>query len=452
MKTINTLVAFVLISGMLLAGCTAAPATTQAVVTEPPTTAPVATEAPTKPAEIVTLEWWVVPDGNYSEETLRGLAAEFESTHPNIKINVLPNPEDGFNDKMTTALGAGTGAPDIALFWDNNWLTQTLPLDEYIARDGIDSSAYFEGAWNNFAEFNGKILGLPLGYSSNFLMYNKDVFDAKGIAYPTWDLTADEYVSLISQLADPNTKTWGGDTPRGPFRAIFQNFGAFPYSEDSKTVEGYINSPESVAAYEWLWDVVNTHAAPTPTDLQTLSQQGTGPVDLFYAGKLAMVTTSPAYMLKAHEQGINFGIIPEPGVTGQTRYAHAFSLTASIWKGTQHPEEAWEFLKYYAGPEGQKYLMTHGNFLPSIKALYQEHPLYNEEFIQTFYKILELESSYTWLNSHLCFRASVINAVSDLWDRILINDISRAEIKPLLDSMVPAAQSALDECVPRLGN
>ncbi|MEA4813091.1 MAG: sugar ABC transporter substrate-binding protein [Anaerolineaceae bacterium] len=450
MKMNKILFAFLVVFAIIIAGCS-----------QPPEQTPVATISPqpeavsTQPAankEPVTLEWWVVPDGNHSEATLRGLAAEFEKTHANIKINVLPNPESGYNDKMSTALGAGSGAPDVAIFWDNNWLTQTLPLDEFIKRDEIDSSIYFEGAWNNFAEYNGKILGLPLGYSSNFLMYNKDVFDAKKVEYPTWDITASQYVDLISKLADPESKTFGGDTPRGPYRAIYQNFGAFPYSDDSKKVEGYLNSDASVKAYEWLWDVVNTKAAPTPTDLKTLSQQGTGPVDLFYAGKLAMVTTSPAYMLKAHEQGIKFGIVPEPGVEGNHRYAHAFSLTASIWKGTKHPEEAWEFLKFYAGPEGQKYLMENGNFLPSVKSLYQDHPLFKEEFLQTFYKILELPSSYTWANDHLCFRGAVINAISDAWDRILINDISREEIKPLIDSLVPSAQAALDECVPRLGN
>ena len=61
--------------------------------------------------------------------------------------------------------------------------------------------------------------------------------------------------------------------------------------------------------------------------------------------------------------------IVNAGVPGNTSYMHGWSLTCSIWKGSEHPQEAWEFLSYWVGPEGQKYLMENGNLFPSIPSV-----------------------------------------------------------------------------------
>ncbi len=132
MKKIRSFVVWCLIATIIMAGCTpsatATPAesNTEAVVEEATevSEAPAVEEesAPAASDEVVTINWWTIPDGNYSEETQRALAAEFEKTHPNIKVEVLVMPESGFDDKMTTALGAGEGVPDVAFFWNNNWL------------------------------------------------------------------------------------------------------------------------------------------------------------------------------------------------------------------------------------------------------------------------------------------------------------------------------------------
>mgnify|MGYP005849703795 CR=1 FL=1 len=400
---------------------------------------------------VVTIEWWSVASEEYSEEAQRGLVEAFEAEHPNIKVNLTILPESGFTEKMTTTLGAGEGAPDVAFFWDNNWFPQALDLTPYIEADpDLGPETYFEGFWNTRAVWGDKIVGLPLGVGANFVMYNKDVFDAAGVAYPTEGWTTEDYIAMVAALSDPEQKTWGGDRPRGPYRAIWQNYGAFPYSDDSMTVDGYLNSPESVAAYTWLWDLVATGGTPTPADLEILGTEGTGPVDLFIAGRLAMATLNQGHMLNALEAGVNFGIVPEPQVPGHDRYVNAWSLTCSIWAGTQHPDEAYEFLSYWVGPEGQRYLMEHGNLFPSIPDVLKEYRDADTEYAQAFFKVLELKQVAEWANAHPC-KGTVLRAAQDAWDLIMLGEIGRDEIQSTLDSLVPAAQAALDECRARLG-
>lgn len=400
--------------------------------------------------EPVTIEWWTVNSEEYTEQNQRNLVNAFQVEHPHIKVNLTVLPESGFDEKMTTTLGAGQGAPDVAFFWNNNWFPEALDLTPFIEQDKFDVNLYFPGFWQTRAVWQDKIVGLPLGVGANFVMYNKDVFDEAGVPYPTPDWTAEDYLKLAAQLNDPDQKRWGGDRPRGPYRAIWSNFGAQPYSDDSLTVEGYLNSPESVAAYTWLWDLVNSGATPTPADIEVLGTEGTGPIDLFLAGRLALATLNQGHMLNAIEEEANFGIVPEPQIPGNERYVNAWSLTASIWKGTEHPEEAWTFLKWWVGPEGQRFLMQDGNLFPSIPAVLEEYENADQDYAQAFFKVLEDKQVAEWANAHPC-KGEVLRAASDVWDKVMLGQIERDQIKAELDAAVPAAQAALDECRGRLG-
>jgi len=430
------------------------PAAEEASAVEEPAAeeAPAVEEAAAEEAEIVTLEWWTVNSEEYSDQVQIDMARAFEDEHPNIKVNVTILPESGFTEKMNTALGAGVGGPDIAFFWDSNWFPEALDLTPYIEADpDFDSSMYIEGFWKTRALWNDTIVGLPLGVGASIVMYNKDIFDAEGVPYPTEDWTTEDYLELVTQLNDPDTKRWGGDRPRRPFRAIWYNYGPNSrlYSDDSMTVDGYLNSPESVAAYTWAWDLVNTGSTPTPADIEVLSTEGTGPVDLFMAGRLAMSTLNQGHMLNAVDAGVNFGVLPEPGVAGNERFVNAWSLTSSIWKGTEHPDEAWTFLSWWVGPEGQRYLMENGNLFPSIPSVLAEYKNADTDYAQAFFNVLELTQVSEWRNPHPC-GTTIERAVGDVWDKIMLGEIGRDEIQAELDAMVQPAQEALDECRPRL--
>lgn len=402
--------------------------------------------------EKVTIEFWTVDSEEYTEDVQRRMVEQFEAEHPNIDVNMTVMPSSGFDEKMTTSLGAGVGAPDVAFFWNNSWFPEALELSELIANDpDFDPAMYYQGFWNTRAKWGDSVVGLPLGVGANFVMYNKDLFDAAGMAYPTADWTADEYIGMTEALKDDATKRWGGDRPRGPFRAIWRNYGAYPYSDDSTTVEGYLNSEAAVAAYTWLWDLVNAGSTPTPSDLDVLSSEGTGPIDLFMAGRLAMATLNQGHMLNAVEAGMNFGIVAEPSAgTDGDRFVNAWANTIGIWKGTAHPQEAWEFLSYWGGKEGQEFLMLEGNLFPSIPELFDAHPDADAEYVQQFKSVLDLNQVQTWNNAHPC-SAEILRSASNVWDLVMLGQIGRDEVKATLDAAVAPAQTVLDDCVARLG-
>jgi len=401
----------------------------------------------------VTITWWTLASAESPEPAIRAVVEAFEAEHPNIKVDVTIMAESAYGDLMNTTIGAGEGAPDIAYFWETPWLPHTLDITDRLEADpDLSRDDYFEEYFNNWAVFNDRVVGLPFTVGANFVMYNKDVFDEAGVDYPSADWTPSDYIEIATALTDPSKRRWGGDRPRGPFRAIWRNIGATkPYSDDSTTVEGYINGPDSVAAYTWLWDLVDSGATPTPADIEVLGTEGTGPVDLFIAGRLGMATLNNGHMITAANAGVNFGVVPEPHVPGNERFVHAWALRASIWAGTEHPDEAYEFLSFWAGPEGQRINMEIGALMPSLPAVLEDYPDAESDYFQGFMGVLNATQTAEWRATHPCWRGAVIRAVSDAWDLIMLGEIERDEVQATLDAMVEPAQAALDECVPRLG-
>jgi multiple sugar transport system substrate-binding protein len=427
-------------SAAVLAACGGSAAQTQ------PTSGSAAAPAVAKPA---TITWWTVPSEEYSEESQRKMLAAFEQANPSIKVDLTVLPADGYDEKMTTALGANQGAPDVAFFWNTAWLPQALDLEPLIKAENFDKSQYIKGFWETRTQFKGTTVGLPLGVGANFVMYNKKTYDEMGVPYPATNLTVEQWLALVPKLTDPSKKRWGGDRPRGPFRAIWFNMGARPFSEDNKTVDGYLNGDGSVKAYSWLWDLVNTNATPTPADLDVLGTAGTGPVDLFIAGRLATATLNQGHMLNAISAGVPFGIAREPGTSDSGRWVNAWSNTISIWKGTKESEAAWTFLRFWGGPEGQKFLMENANLLPSIKPVLDQYPKAGEDYVKTFFQILQDRQVAEVGN--LPWMAPVLRAAKPIWDKVMANSIKRDQIKTELDAVVPEAQKALDDARQRLG-
>lgn len=400
-------------------------------------------------AQPVTITWWSVSSEEWNEDAQRKMLAAFEKANPNIKVDFTVLPADGYDEKMTTALGANSGAPDVALFWNSAWLPQALDLGPFMQADNFDKNQYIKGFWDTRTQFKGTTIGLPLGVGANFVMYNKQTYDQTGVAYPDINLTPQQWLELTPKLTDPSKKRWGGDRPRGPFRAIWFNMGARPFSEDNKTVAGFLNGDASVKAYTWLWDLVNINSTPTSADLDVLGTAGTGPVDLFLAGRLATATLNQGHMLNAINAGVPFGIAREPGMGTSGRWVNAWANTIGVWKGTKQPEAAWAFLRFWGGPEGQKFLMENANLLPSIQSVLNQYPKANEDYIKTFNQILQDRQVAEVGN--LPWTSAVLRAAQPVWDKIMGNKIGRDQIKAELDAVVPAAQKALDDARQRLG-
>ncbi|MFP4366610.1 MAG: extracellular solute-binding protein [Bacteroidales bacterium] len=71
-------------------------------------------------------------------------------------------------------------------------------IDDLIAKDTFDLSGF--GPLINGIKFNGSIYGLPVAKSAWVLFYNKDLFNANGVGYPSKDMTWEEFGTLAKKM------------------------------------------------------------------------------------------------------------------------------------------------------------------------------------------------------------------------------------------------------------
>ena len=138
--------------------------------------------------EKVTIDFWVTETGGGA--FLAELETDFEAKYPNIDLNVTGYPEDNYDVKLDTAIAAGK-APDLVVAGgdlDHMRKGLLLPLDDMVQQDNIDLSTYVPAIVEPGDEFScnyeGHLYCLGSYIGSVQMLYNKDMFDAAGIAYP----------------------------------------------------------------------------------------------------------------------------------------------------------------------------------------------------------------------------------------------------------------------------
>lgn len=299
--------------------------------------------------------------------------ADFEAIHPEIDVQLEAVPQD-YGTRLLAQFASGT-APDIFMTGDGDTakfqaLGVVENLDSYIdGEHGFDRSVLFP-AVAEFGVVDGSTYYLTKDYSPLVLYYNTAHFEAAGLEAPSSDWTWEDFLSAAQVLtvdANGNNGTspdfdatniaqWGVQLPnswgeivwaRGILPIIYQNGGSM-VAEDGSTLDGYLNSPETVEAIQWFADLFNVyHVVPNATDVAAYSG-----VDLFQSGLVSMLYTG-AWPLNGYteDENMTFGTSGLP--QGPAGNANVLCWSGfALYSGSQNKEAAWEFLSYIGAGEG----------------------------------------------------------------------------------------------------
>jgi multiple sugar transport system substrate-binding protein len=127
--------------------------------------------------------------GSDFEKKLTEQVAQFEQANPKVKIKLEVAPYAEFFKRLGTQV-AGGNAPDA-------WLSDGVFVPQYAARGALadlsdrvdaDTAAKTLGI-DLIRDPDGKLYGFPQGAQTPALYYNKKLFDAAGVKYPTADWT-----------------------------------------------------------------------------------------------------------------------------------------------------------------------------------------------------------------------------------------------------------------------
>lgn len=325
------------------------------------------TPEPATPAEPVEITYYTFSAAPDHLADLDQMIQLFQAKYPNIKVKVETAPFNDYFIKLQTLIAGGT-APDVFELNYENFVTYAekgllLDLSSWMSADStLDPAIYYPRAMQAFS-YNGMQLGLPATFSTVVLYYNKDLFDKAGLAYPTADWSWQDAVDAGKQLNDPANGVWGlysGIQFWEFYKKAAQNNCKF-FNEDKTEV--LINSPECVQALETMVNMVKEDkVVPSSAEMGGLSDG-----DLFTQGKLAMDVTG-IWMFSAYKEApFQWDITVEPGMA--TKASHFFANAASVFAATKHPQEAYEWVKFFTSDaEMARIRVASGWELPALNS------------------------------------------------------------------------------------
>ena len=390
-------------------------------------------------AEPVTLDLWIFEG---EEQLLPALEEAFESEHPNINLEITLIPEDQYVVKIDTALAAGS-PPDIGFLYEQRWVEtgNILPLGETIAAHEIDTDDFNQAVMEGwcFAEDEVYCLGSYTG--ATVLLYNKALFDAAGVPYPstTEPMTIDEYADLVKQLGTPSddiaARVWGGTAEPPHWWMDSRNL----FNEDGRQVAGYVNDEATKHTYEVVANLVIEGYAPSGSIMQTLGTEGSE--DLFQQGKLAMTIGSSAELQALEAAGIDFGVAPIPiEQAGDPPFASVWTDGFAVFSGSDNPEEAMEFLAFL-GTEGQRLRVEVTGEPPLSAAAAEEYGWAeqgNAEAREQFLQVIGRAGSGIFVPGYW----DVVSPLEDAFNLIVDGEATASQI---LDEVAPRMQDSLDQ-------
>lgn len=347
----------------LFAGCSGKPDPTPASGSNPPPSQSDASGGGAEPAGLTgTLKvsmWDLSADAIFSS-----VIKAFEDANPGVTIEPIDIPSADYGTKLSVMLNGGS---DVDVFWVKDADTiypianrgQMADMSSYIARDGLDLDIY-NGQAKDF-NIGGKQIGMPFRTDYYVLFYNKDIFDAAGVEYPSNDMTWTQFEELAKKV----TMGEGVDKKYGAYfhtwQACIQNWAVQDGQHTIMDTDYSFFKPY----YEMALRMQNDDK--TCMDYGTVKTANLHYSGVFSDGSVALMpmgTWFAATMIDKINKGessVNWGIatLPHPDNV-EAGYTVGATTPICINAASPNQDLAWEFVKFVCGPEGAAAVAAQG--------------------------------------------------------------------------------------------
>jgi len=300
----------------------------------------------------------------------RTLIERFEAANPDITVSLEPSAtQDDLLAELTTRF-AGGAPPDVFLlnfrrygqFADQGAIE---PVQSYLeASDAISTEDFSPVAFDAFRFDGEELTCMPQNLSSLVVYYNQDLFEEAGVDPPEAEWTWDDFLAAAQALTDPEADVYGvGVEPNlirvAPF--VWSNGGELVDDQDAPT-RLTLDDGAAREALDWFLDLNLEHGV-TPDDR---AEQAEGSEERFLAGRLGMYLNSRRVVPTLRTiTDFSWDVAPLPvaplGQPATVLHSDAYCMSA----GSDHHEEAWRFIEFAMGQEGQELLAESGRTVPS---------------------------------------------------------------------------------------
>lgn len=365
-KKVLSMVLALMMAVSLLAGCGAKEKKTEVVTTPEVTQAEKVTEAATSAAaEPVNLKWavWDIAATTYYQP----LIDAYKVKNPNVTIEMVDLGSQDFMTALATQLSGNGSELDVVTIKDipgyANLVSKNVlePIDT-----ATDLSVY--GGITDQVLIDSKLYALPFRSDFWVVYYNKDIFDAAGVAYPTNDMTFEQFDAISRSVANTELGNEVYGSHYHTWRSAVQLFGVL---DGKNTIVGG-NYDFTKPYYEMVMAQQNEGICQDYATLKTSSLHYSG---AFAQGNVAMmnmgswfIPTLTTKIASGEYTDIkNWGIVKYPHAAGVEPGSTLATLTSlAVTAASKNKDAAKEFMNFVCGTEGAVVIANTGTF-PAIK-------------------------------------------------------------------------------------
>ncbi|MGW2044908.1 extracellular solute-binding protein [Streptomyces sp. NPDC001858] len=279
---------------------------------------------------------------NSSKKYWDELVKAYEKKHPGVTVDVTVYSWNDVDAKVEAMVQAGK-APDLA---------QIGAYADYAADDllykagdvlSIPVEADFVSRLANAGEVRGIQYGMPFASSTRLLFYNKTLFAKAGLTPPTtWAELAEDAQALKDDgVTYPYALPLGSEEAQAEtLQWLLSGGGGY-----SRTVSSYsIDSAENVDTFNWLKNDLVGKGLTGPVAPGELNRATA--FAAFAAGEVGMLNGHPSLMKAAEAKGVEFGMVPMPGVDGPSEVSMGVADWMTAFKQNGHGEQIGDFLDF----------------------------------------------------------------------------------------------------------
>ncbi len=360
-------------------------------------------------AEDLVIFWAEWDPANYLQELVNEYEAE-----TGVSVTVETTPWADFQTKAFTEFNARGSAYDM-IVGDSQWLGAASEGGHY-----VDLTGFF--AEHNVAEImapatvkyyaeypgnSGTYWAIPAEGDAVGWSYRKDWFEdpAEMEAFKAkygYDLATPETWAQLTDIAEffhrPDENRYGvaiytdnsyDAMVMGVENAIF-SYGAELGNFETYEVDGYVNSPEAVAALE---NYKKLYSYTPPGWAKTFFVENNQAItESLVAMSMNYFAFFPALLNEAsNPNAANTGFFSNPAGPGGAKHAALGGQGISVVSYSQNQEESMKFLEWFIKPEVQKRWAELGGYTASASVLesdeFRNATPYNEAFYQTMFTV-----------------------------------------------------------------
>lgn len=305
---------------------------------------------------------WTFFGGERTVRTYHEVASRFVERHPDIAVDVVILPWGQYWTKLQTQAASGL-APDVislisatAGVWINHGAL--LPLDDFVARSGLDLSRYRSGAVDSM-RWSDRQYALPIEIAAGAVVYSVDRLEELGIPPEDWPSSDrpmhwEDFKALARKLTlrddRGNVVQYGIGSGGWWSDILFGMYGGTFVDRRVNPTRPTIDGDEALArAIIEVFQLMHAERVQAPASVFDTSDYSGDMV--LRSNQFAMAYHGPFVLQSLRDHGVRVGITPIPVADVPIQSVSVNAV--GIYRDSEHPDEAWEFIQYLVSPEAQ---------------------------------------------------------------------------------------------------